>query len=511
MELNQYIRADKDPMKVSIRLLLLSAFCMGLMFSSFGKQNKIPKFFRMYRTTIIKEDGKKVYYAYKKAFKKHNIVEGYFQYLNQTYFLTKDKINEFKFKYDLLDIQGNSIIPIEATFIGTPNCALPGCVEVGNAGKVGLFHLETKSLLPPSYEFIMPDSAGNAYGYVSGTWKKLSFQNKTFTEEVVTPTLELIKSCLSHPVNVQNFAYLKSVPHYCRHPDSLTKSISLSSFHHLLYSQHFDLIRWHPYISKNVSILDFSKKKIENLPTSTNGSQLFICKFSFDLLIFGKLSEENPITIVNVTQDRKIYIKNLIHNISVQDLLSSIQLVNDTLITFKQSLYLKPFKPIQLIIDRKHCNFTSLDLETENYIVINPNDSLSDQSWGYQVPHLHTRKINETEFTRSITVNLVYQFSHNMNASLPTRFSCLPIFILNYYIADILASHGYTFPNNPELRNYVEIPKNVEKTDQIPNLSEIEAYNLRLIEERIQFLSKNEESYTRPTNDGFIINVQTQF
>lgn len=489
-------------MKLQIRIFLLSVLSFGALFSASALwKNKWEwerKTNREIRKEIKKEDGLKIYKAYKKNSKKHFTVEGYFTYNKQTYFLVSDTIKDYSFSFELLDINGISQIPVEANFIGTPDFALYGCVEVGKAGKVGLFHLDSKAFLPPAFEFIMPDGNGHAYGYANGNWKKLSFENGAFKEKAEKPSVEMMKSCLSYRVIPQNYVSIKS-------PGSLDfipnlpgfKSISLSTFQQRLCSHsYFNDLDELAY-SNFISISDFNQTYLKDLPPAGSSSHRFISWIS-EMINGGRGPyESNSLSIVNMDKQGRITTFYAMQDLPKEEVIPTIQQFNDSLITYKQETSFFCRDSIELTINGIHYYPMYVSVPSFNYIVSHSIDSVSLQNWGFYCPNLHIKRLTEADFQDSVKVYFEQEKNGNYKAY-NIQFGCLPIVALNYLKADILTKYGYTFPQDSELRKYIMISEGIKQTDQFPKLTEIEAYNLRMIEDRIQFLSKDEQKYTRP-------------
>ncbi len=106
----------------------------------------------------------------------------------------KEKNNSEPLKYGLSDAAANLLLPIAYDKLYNPNATLFQCMEIRIKDKVGLFNFNTKQLLDPQFDFILPSGVDNqkAYGYADGVWYEIASGNiNNYIEVDFDPFVEL--------------------------------------------------------------------------------------------------------------------------------------------------------------------------------------------------------------------------------------------------------------------------------------------------------------------------------
>ncbi len=82
-----------------------------------------------------------------------------------------------KDEFGLVDQKGEVILDFNLSKIYNLNHSLKNCLELKSNGKIGLLNIETKDILPPIFEFILPETGAFSnigYGYLNQQWYRIN-------------------------------------------------------------------------------------------------------------------------------------------------------------------------------------------------------------------------------------------------------------------------------------------------------------------------------------------------
>ena len=102
-----------------------------------------------------------------------------------------------KFKYGIVDDSLNIVLETEYDKVYNPNLTLQGCFEIKEGPLVGLVNYQSKEVLAPQFEFIMPSGpevTDVAYGYKNSTWFQINSTDLSTVEETEFSPGDVLKT-----------------------------------------------------------------------------------------------------------------------------------------------------------------------------------------------------------------------------------------------------------------------------------------------------------------------------